>query len=173
VKWAIGDEFLQQLTDAGATMSFCSEAKLSVVSGVNVVTMPVHGNSVILLNASGASVDATTDCVVTISGNGVSVDMTMLTFNAAAQLSSGMSAAINDDYIELASGGTAKLPKLATTNKIAVISPVLMTVPSFIDILRNGAAPTLSTEPATLGLFQLVLKVKKTSRPQGSGNSEG
>ena len=173
VKWAIGDEFLQGLTDAGATMSFCSAAKLSVVSGVNVVTMPARGNSIILLNNADASVDGASDCAVTISGNGATVELTTLYFSAATSADSGMNASINDEYTDVASGGTARLPKQANKNKIAVISPALTSAPSFLDTLRNGPAPSLSTDPVNVGLFQLVLKVKKTSRPQNPNNSEG
>ena len=172
VKWAIGDEFLQGLADAGATISFCTAAKFSVVSGVNVVTMPAHGNSAMLLNSPDASADGAADCSVTISGNGTSVELTTLYFSVAARSTSVMSADINDEYTTMATGGSAKLPKKPTKNKVAMISPVLTTEAAFLDILRNGPAPSLSSDPVNLGLFQLVLKVKKTTSPMSSGNSE-
>ncbi len=182
VRWAIGDEFLEQLTGAGATMTFCSAAKMSVVSGVNVATMPVRGNSLIRLNAKESGVDAVADCTVTITGNGTTVELTSLYFSAASGYPSGMSATINDEYTEIASGASKRLPKQATNGRIAVISPVLVTVSAFSDILRgqqradggyDGPVPTMTTEAVTLGLFQLVLKVKSTSRPQDPHNSEG
>ena len=97
VKWAIGDEFLQQLTDAGASLSFCSAAKLSVISGVNIATMPARGNSIIQLGGSGSGVDGATDCLVTIEGNGTSVELTTMYFSVSPS-SSDISASIDDEY---------------------------------------------------------------------------
>jgi hypothetical protein len=181
VRWAVGDEFLQQLTDAGATLSFCSAAKLSVISGVNVATMPARGNSIILLGSRSGDVDGATDCTITISGNGTEVELTTLYFNVSTS-SSGMSASINGDFTGIATGPGKKMPKLATRGKIAVISPPLTTEPALAAILRgeqnsdgtfSGPVPTMTDEGMNLGLFQLQLKVKATSRPQNPDNSEG
>lgn len=181
VKWAIGDEFLQQLTDAGASLSFCSAAKLSVISGVNIATMPARGNSIIQLGGSASGVDGATDCLVTIEGNGTSVEFTTMYFSVSPS-SSGMSASIDDEYTGIASGPGRKVPKVATRGRLAVISPPLTTEAGLAAILRGaqnpdgtyaGPVPTMTDQAANLGLFQLQLKVKATSRPQNPNNSEG
>lgn len=181
VKWAIGDEFLQQLTNAGASLTFCSAAKLSVISGVNVATMPARGNSMIQLGTGSGSVDGATDCIVTIEGNGTSVELTTLYFDVSTS-SSGMAASINDEYTYIASGPGRKVPKVATRGKLAVLSPPLTTEAALADILRGpqnpdgtyaGPVPTMTPDGVNLGLFQLQLKVKASSRPQNPSNSEG
>jgi hypothetical protein len=172
IKWAIGDEFLQQLTDAGATMSFCSAAKLAVVSGVNVATMPAHGNSIIRLGGGGNTFDGVTDCAVTISGNGTEIVLSKLYFSVSGTYPSDMSADINEAFTALGVGASTKLPKVATRNRIAVISPALVTKSEFTDLLRSGPAPSMTSEAVNLGLFQLGLKVKATSQPQDPHNEE-
>jgi hypothetical protein len=173
VKWAIADEFLQQLTDAGATMNFCDAAKLSTVSGVNVATMPVTGNSIIELNGGKGSFDGVTDCLVTISGNGATVEFSRMYFGVTSGNTSYISALFNDEYTGIATGASKKLPKRATANRVSVVSPPVLVDADFADILRAGPVPNMTTEPVNLGLFQLTLKVKKTSRPQNPNNSEG
>lgn len=185
VQWAIGSEFLAQLDQAGAVLSFCSAAKVAVdeSSGVTIVTMPAHGSSAIRLNARDSSMDGVADCAATITGNNTSVELTSLGFDVASAYSSGMSATINDENAVLGSGARMKLPKQATRNKITVVSPVILVDSTFADLLRGqqnasgayeGPVPTMTTEPTTLGLFQLSLKVKVTKvGPMSSGNSEG
>lgn len=181
VKWAIGDEFLQQLADAGATLTFCSAAKLSVTSGVNVATMPAHGNSIIRLGGSGGGMDGATDCAVTVVGNGTRVELTTLFFDVSTS-GSAMNASIDDEYTAMASGPGKRVPKVATSGRLAVISPPLTTEAGFADVLRgarnadgtySGPVPTMTADGVNLGLFQLQLKVKATSRPQNPNNSEG
>lgn len=181
VKWAIGDEFLQALADAGATLTFCSAAKLSVISDVNIATMPAHGNSVIQLGSRGGGMDGATDCAVTIVGNGTSVELTTLYFGVSNS-GSDMSASINDEYTGIASGPGKRVPKVATGGKLAVISPPLTTEAALATILRGeqnpdgtyaGPVPTMTADGVNLGLFQLQLKVKAMSRPQNPNNSEG
>ncbi|MBK9739437.1 MAG: hypothetical protein IPO93_07965 [Actinobacteria bacterium] len=185
VQWAIGSEFLAQLDQAGAVLSFCSAAKIAVdeSSGVTIVTMPAHGSSAIRLNARDSSMDGSADCAATITGNNTSVELTTLGFDVASAYPSGISASVNDERAVLGSGARMKLPKQAVRNKITVVSPVLLVDSTFADLLRGpqdasgaytGPVPTMTTEPTTLGLFQLSLKVKVTKvGPMSSGNSEG
>jgi hypothetical protein len=183
VQWAIGSDFVTQLTDAGAAMTFCKAAKMSVISDVNVVTLPAHGNSIIELNGSQASFDGASDCAVTITGNGRTVTLTKLYFSVSAAYPSSMSATINDNYTDMASGAKKKLPKQANRSKITAVSPVLTIQAASADILRgqldpqtgsyDGPVPTMTTDAVNVGLFQLTLKVKTTTRPVNPQNSEG
>jgi hypothetical protein len=174
VQWAIGPDFQAQLDASGASLNFCSAAKIKVDSGsgITIVTMPVHGNSVIALNGPQSSIDAVTECAVTVSGNGATVELTNMGFGVYGDSPSDMTATIADEYTTLGEGARMKLPKKATSNKLKVVSPVIMMSAPFADILR-AAVPTLTTDATALGLFQLTVKVKPTKGPMSSGNSEG
>jgi hypothetical protein len=151
-------------------------------SGVTIVTMPAHGNSVIKLNGSESGVDGVTDCAVTISGNGASVKLAGIAFGVSSAYASSISTTINDEYAVMGNGARSKLPKKATKNKITVTSPVILVEPAFADVLRgqksattgqfDGPVPNMTTEPATLGAFRLTLKVKTSTAPI-AGNEEG
>lgn len=184
VQWAFGAEFQNQLEQAGASLSFCSAAKVATdaASGVTYVTMPVSGNSVIQLNGRENSVDAVADCTVTITGNGTSVQLDAMSFGVASASTSDISATVLDEYTVLGTGARMKLPRAATRNKITVVSPVVVMSTQFADILRgqqnaatgeyDGPVPTMTTEPTSLGLFRLALKVKSIREPSVH-NSEG
>lgn len=175
VQWAIGAEFMQQVVDGGADLSVCSAAKVAVdeASGISIVTLPVHGNSMIQLNGSKSGVDAVSDCLVTISGNGATVELTQMYFSVSDAYPSGISATFDGEYIDVGSGAARRLPKQATRNRITVVSPVIQTEPTFNDLVRT-AVPSMTTEPVNIGVFRLSLKVKSIPRPpMSSGNSEG
>ena len=177
VQWAIGAEFMAQLDESGAVLSICNEARVTVdqASGVNIVTMPATGNGLISLNGRENSVDAVSECTITITGNGATVELTHLQFDVTSAYSSDIAATIADDYTTLGSGASKRLPKAATRNRIAVTSPVILVESSFADILRgqlnpstgayDGPVPSMTTEAANLGMFRLVLKVRPTTRP--------
>lgn len=184
VQWAFGQEFQDQLVQAGASLSFCSAAKVATdsASGITIVTMPVTGNSVIQLNGRENSVDAVTDCTITVTGNGTSVELDGVAFGVTSASTSDISSTVSDEYLVLGSGARMKLPKAATRNKITVVSPGIVTSSEFADILRgqqsaatgkyDGPVPSMTTEPTNLGAFRLVLKVKSIREPVVH-NSEG
>jgi len=174
VQWAVGSEFMQLLTDGGATLNVCPAAKVSVDagSGVSIVSIPVSGNSVIQLNGRENGMDAVSTCAITVTGNGATVELTGLSFTVATAYASSIGASNGDESLDLGTGARKKLPKRATRGTITATSPVIVTSSAFNDLLRAGPVPTMTSDPVNLGLFRLVMKVKAIKETVVE-NSEG
>ena len=150
------------LADAGATIS-SAPRQVPVVSGVNVATMPAHGNSP-SLNGPNAASTASADCTVTITGNGTSVELRPST-SPSPPLHLGHECRRSTATTQRWRPVRREAAQAADEQEGHVISPVLTTeaaFPTSCAVVRSDAVQ----RPGEPGPVPAVLKVKATSKPQ-------